>query len=145
MDRGAWQATVHGVAKSRTRLKQLSMHEESLWWSKRRKSSAPLCWHRENVRKGSGRTRVGEVAHFVASLPGYPSVAVGSFFLKLKRILKVLNTPVFKKEPQNFLRIKGSHHQVGLNLAAREEEVKFCHTADQRRAASGLSRSQRGF
>ena len=26
MDRGAWQATVHGVAKSQTRLKQLSMH-----------------------------------------------------------------------------------------------------------------------
>ena len=26
MDRGAWQATVHGVAKSRTRLKQLSTH-----------------------------------------------------------------------------------------------------------------------
>ena len=25
-DRGAWQATVHGVAKSRTRLKRLSMH-----------------------------------------------------------------------------------------------------------------------
>ena len=26
MDRGAWQATVHGVAKSHTRLKQLSVH-----------------------------------------------------------------------------------------------------------------------
>ena len=26
MDRGAWQATVHRVAKSWTRLKQLSMH-----------------------------------------------------------------------------------------------------------------------
>ena len=26
MDRGAWQATVHRVAKSRTRLKPLSMH-----------------------------------------------------------------------------------------------------------------------
>ena len=26
MDRGAWQATVHGVSKSRTQLKQLSMH-----------------------------------------------------------------------------------------------------------------------
>ena len=30
MDRGAWQATVHGVAQSRTRLKQLSTHTE--WW-----------------------------------------------------------------------------------------------------------------
>ena len=28
MDRGAWQATVHGVAKSQTRLKQLSMHAQ---------------------------------------------------------------------------------------------------------------------
>ena len=26
MDRGAWQATVHRLPKSRTRLKQLSMH-----------------------------------------------------------------------------------------------------------------------
>ena len=26
MDRGAWQATVHGTAKSRTRLKRLSIH-----------------------------------------------------------------------------------------------------------------------
>ena len=26
MERGAWQATVHGVAKSRTQLKTLSMH-----------------------------------------------------------------------------------------------------------------------
>ena len=26
MDRGAWRATVHGVEKSQTRLKRLSMH-----------------------------------------------------------------------------------------------------------------------
>ena len=26
MDRGAWRATVHGVSKSRTQLKQLSTH-----------------------------------------------------------------------------------------------------------------------
>ena len=29
MDGGAWWATVHGVAKSRTRLKQLSTHTET--------------------------------------------------------------------------------------------------------------------
>ena len=28
MDRGAWQTTVHEVAKSRTRLKQLSVHAQ---------------------------------------------------------------------------------------------------------------------
>ena len=28
MDRGAWQATVHGVTKSRAQLKQLSTHTE---------------------------------------------------------------------------------------------------------------------
>ena len=27
MDRGAWRATVHGVVKSQTRLKQVSMHK----------------------------------------------------------------------------------------------------------------------
>ena len=30
MDSGAWQATVHRVAKSRTQLKQLSMHTHHL-------------------------------------------------------------------------------------------------------------------
>ena len=30
MDRGAWRATVHGVAKCWTQLKQLSMHTESV-------------------------------------------------------------------------------------------------------------------
>ena len=30
MDRGAWQGTVHGVAKSRTHLKRLSMHARTL-------------------------------------------------------------------------------------------------------------------
>ena len=29
MDKGAWKATVHGVAKSRIRLKRLSMHAHS--------------------------------------------------------------------------------------------------------------------
>ena len=29
MDRGAWQATIHGVAKSQTRLKQLSIAQHS--------------------------------------------------------------------------------------------------------------------
>ena len=31
MDRGAWRATVRGVAKSRTRLKLFSMHNRALW------------------------------------------------------------------------------------------------------------------
>ena len=30
IDRGVWWATVHGVAKSRTRLKRLSMHAQSM-------------------------------------------------------------------------------------------------------------------
>ena len=29
MDRGAWRATVHGVTKSRTRLKRLSTHSDN--------------------------------------------------------------------------------------------------------------------
>ena len=33
MNRGAWQATVHRVAKSQTRLKRLSRHALSLWCS----------------------------------------------------------------------------------------------------------------
>ena len=32
MDRGAWQATVHGVAKSQTQLKQLSTHAHMYSW-----------------------------------------------------------------------------------------------------------------
>ena len=30
MDRGAWRATVHGIAKRQTQLKRLSMHTPSL-------------------------------------------------------------------------------------------------------------------
>ena len=30
MERGAWQATVHGVAKSRTRLKRLNTHKKKV-------------------------------------------------------------------------------------------------------------------
>ena len=32
MDRGSWQDTVNGVAKSRTRLKQLNMHIHMISW-----------------------------------------------------------------------------------------------------------------
>ena len=32
MDRGAWQATVHGVTKSRTRLKRPSTHSSTHWF-----------------------------------------------------------------------------------------------------------------
>ena len=31
MDKGAWRATVHGVTKSQTGLKQLSMHARNLY------------------------------------------------------------------------------------------------------------------
>ena len=31
MDRGAWRATVHGVTKSQTGLKALSMHRQATW------------------------------------------------------------------------------------------------------------------
>ena len=36
MDRGAWRATVHRVARSQTRLKQLSMHAYKLLESRKR-------------------------------------------------------------------------------------------------------------
>ena len=35
IDRGAWWATVHGIAKSRTQLKQLNMHKEKKILSER--------------------------------------------------------------------------------------------------------------
>ena len=39
MDRGAWQATVHGVARSQTRLKRLSMHARQC-----RLTGSPISW-----------------------------------------------------------------------------------------------------
>ena len=36
-DRGAWQATVHGVTESRTRLKWLSMYARIEYWRKRQR------------------------------------------------------------------------------------------------------------
>ena len=41
MDRGAWQATVHGVTKIQTRLKQLSAHAHS---NTRIKQMRKLLW-----------------------------------------------------------------------------------------------------
>ena len=41
MDRGAWRATDHGVTKSQTRLKQLSMHAQDLFWP----MSCEWDWH----------------------------------------------------------------------------------------------------
>ena len=41
MDRGAWRATVHGVTKSQTQLKQLSTHEKVR--SLRKGKRAELC------------------------------------------------------------------------------------------------------
>ena len=45
MDRGTWWATVHGVAQSRTWLKQLSMHTS--WWAQ--------CNHKGSYKRESGR------------------------------------------------------------------------------------------
>ena len=43
MDRGAWQATVHGIAKSWTWLKQLSMHAAATATAKSLQSCPTLC------------------------------------------------------------------------------------------------------
>ena len=42
MDRGAWRATVHGVAKSQTRLKRLSTHGCIYFFPKGNKGES--CW-----------------------------------------------------------------------------------------------------
>ena len=42
MDREAWWATVHGVTKSQTQLKQLSRHKSSIAPSKHEESDAPF-------------------------------------------------------------------------------------------------------
>ena len=44
MDRGAWQAVVHGVAKGRTRLKRLSAYTHALPGHKPTEAGS-LCWH----------------------------------------------------------------------------------------------------
>ena len=44
MDRGAWRATVHGVAKSQTRLKHLCIHAHSIYHQN-------CCDHTAEVRR----------------------------------------------------------------------------------------------
>ena len=54
MDRGAWRATVHGVAKSQTQLKRLSTTAQAQWESYGEGNGSPLqrsCL--ENPREGS--------------------------------------------------------------------------------------------
>ena len=55
MDRGAWQAAVHGVAKSRTRLKWLSMR-------------APTCYVRVSCRKTQTNFWANPIIVFLQSL-----------------------------------------------------------------------------
>ena len=45
MDREAWRATVHGVSKSQTRLKRLSMHTLTLLAKVRKVSGLPCCYN----------------------------------------------------------------------------------------------------
>ena len=52
MDRGAWQATVHRVTKSWTRLKQLSMHAQEAQEIHRMRRMENLCML-EHLRKES--------------------------------------------------------------------------------------------
>ena len=51
MDRGAWQATVHGTAKSWTRLKRFSMHAHTQRWMASAMASVNLWLTLVNVRK----------------------------------------------------------------------------------------------
>ena len=52
MDRGAWLATVHGVAKCQTRLKQLSTHARALL----------------RVKKQASQDQIFKALHFISSL-----------------------------------------------------------------------------
>ena len=49
MDRGAWQAAVHGDAKSQTRLKQLSMHAKAILIIIIGTDCSFYCWLRRKV------------------------------------------------------------------------------------------------
>ena len=51
MDRGAWQATVHRVAKSWTRLKRFSVHTHTQRWTASAMASVTLWLTLVNVRK----------------------------------------------------------------------------------------------
>ena len=51
MDRGAWQATVHRIAKSRTQLKLLSMHIHE--WRKGRREWGGEWWLRRTTESAS--------------------------------------------------------------------------------------------
>ena len=50
MDRGAWQAAVHGIADSRTQLKRLTTHEVLLEQEEKR-----VCYDRCPYKKGTFR------------------------------------------------------------------------------------------
>ena len=77
MDRGAWWATVHGVAKSWTRLKQLSMHTPLL------PANLATCLGQDEEESGStglnkGFQRLRTVPGFVSPLEEASSLACGS-------------------------------------------------------------------
>ena len=55
MDRGAWQATVHGVTKSQTRLKRLSTHA----WGSRAEIITVRIWFEGQADRTAGGLDVG--------------------------------------------------------------------------------------
>ena len=56
MDRGAWQATIHRVTKSQTRLKQLTMHTYALFGATVRDKIGTVDWRfiLKNLEYGTG-------------------------------------------------------------------------------------------
>ena len=75
MDRGAWRATIRGVAESQTRLKRLSTHIPTVpiyWWCEQSKLSsnekivkASLCSPKLHAALGGARGH-GEARHHPA-------------------------------------------------------------------------------
>ena len=75
MDRGAWRATIHSVAKSGTRLKQLSTHT----WGRARRGVSRTWSPGESLRTHPSRQNTKGQATQHAASPLSPALAGGFF------------------------------------------------------------------
>ena len=94
MDRGAWWATVHGVAKSRTWLKQLSSHTpwEYHQIMKVPRASVTLAWLKIRIYSGDGSSVNLQVNFWVRRADTYLTCNVSGILTLCQRTAVCLNS-----------------------------------------------------
>ena len=115
MDRGAWRATVHGVAQSWTQLKWLSMQRHSCLRNKRFKNGrrGEVGWHRPGRDTGAGACGLGRVLLLSASVQPWSC-----------EDRQVLQAPVSGLTPESYWKASFVSHPQMFKVISTISETK---------------------